>query len=181
LPGVWRVLVSCEGVEDLGGLGVSRCGLYLAHAVRPKCPWLEIASERPQAFKDLVQGKLLDPPASSLHADVAYVFLGGSASETGIEEDQWSKAAANLTLFLRTFARRWLHDVNAYNSLKHGARGDTERDQHGVLRTRRQRRTPADKPPKPSSASTASAVATGRPGRPWLALALRRGPPRCSK
>jgi hypothetical protein len=94
--------------------------LYLAHAVRPPCPWLEVASERPHTFKERVQSKLLDPPASSLRADVAWVFLGGSATETGMDEDHWSKAVNNLTRFLQTFARRWVDDARKYNSLKHG-------------------------------------------------------------
>jgi hypothetical protein len=68
--------------------------LCLAHVVRPPCPWLEVASERPQAFKKHVTSKVIDPPASSPHDDVVYVFLGGPASETGIDEDRWAPQPA---------------------------------------------------------------------------------------
>ena len=95
--------------------------LYFAHAGHPPCPWLEVAGERFfDRFKKRVRESLLDRPAASLHDDVAYVFLGGTASDTGLDEDQWRLAVGNLTTFLRVFARRWLDDSPAYNSLKHG-------------------------------------------------------------
>jgi hypothetical protein len=94
--------------------------LYLAHVVRPPCPWLELASERFETFKKNLRSKLLNPPASALHAGVAHVFLRGPVSETGMDEERWSKAVGNLTSYLRMFARRWLDDAHRYNSLKHG-------------------------------------------------------------
>ena len=93
--------------------------LYLAHVGRPPCPWLDMAGETSFThFKERVRTEII---AADINSDVADVFLGGSqAAFEGLSDDEWTDAIHNLASFLRTFARRWLEEAHAYNSLKHG-------------------------------------------------------------
>lgn len=93
--------------------------LYLAHAARPLCPWMEVAGETSFGrFKERVRKEIL---GGDIRADVKFVFLGVQPPDGHPHDaEAWSGAADNLASFLRVLARRWLEEAHAYNALKHG-------------------------------------------------------------
>lgn len=94
--------------------------LFIAHRASSPCPWLDIAGEKNFAtFKDRVNAEIVKATASTLAADVGFVFLGGRTAPAE-DADRWTAACENLGAFLKRLASDWLEDANLYNSAKHG-------------------------------------------------------------
>lgn len=92
--------------------------LFLGHAGRPPCPWVECATLLDfRVFRrevaDLTNRRW--PPAR--RADVSRVFLG---CEPRDEDAAWEGAVNASERLLRLLAARLNDDANLYNSAKHG-------------------------------------------------------------
>ncbi|WP_104131611.1 hypothetical protein [Cryobacterium sp. M91] len=97
--------------------------LYLAHAYRAECPWLNLSSTTsPRDFKLKVKelGRELDDP--SRVADVLEVFSYTPNSEgfDGINEEAWESHTKGLVRLLRHAIEEITGNANAYNAAKHG-------------------------------------------------------------
>lgn len=95
--------------------------LFLAHAGRPACPWLEVAGEMNfRTFKARVQGEILDADVSEDVDDLLLAGACASVPSDAAQRPELEKGRSVLAQLLRIFARRWLDEAHAYNSLKHG-------------------------------------------------------------
>jgi hypothetical protein len=93
--------------------------MFLAHAGRPQCPWLEMAAL--MDFKTFrAQVAELSAPLwpQGLRDDVADVFLGGTS--TTEPTPGWDDAVDACVRLLRMLARHLNADSNLYNAAKHG-------------------------------------------------------------
>lgn len=92
--------------------------MYIGHAGRPACPWLEMASLKdPGEFPKLV-GDLAQPTWPQEWLDsVGDVFLGGVPADP---PDEWLQARTNAVRLLRYLAARFNADSQLYNAAKHG-------------------------------------------------------------
>lgn len=97
--------------------------LYLVHAARSPCPWLDIARERD--FKKLkgdvadLRDRLQD---GTERENIEYVFYGGANREAFNpvpEEERWQASLRNIGRFLDRYAEQFL-DSAPYNAAKHG-------------------------------------------------------------
>jgi hypothetical protein len=97
--------------------------LYLAHATREPCPWLELARENDfRAFKKKV-ARLRRGLASGDEANtISWVFYGTDDRERfrpPPPDGQWEDGTENIARFLDYYAAVFL-DPSPYNAAKHG-------------------------------------------------------------
>ncbi|WP_353828211.1 hypothetical protein [Agromyces sp. SYSU T0242] len=97
--------------------------LYLAHAFRAECPWIQLSSlisarEFKLAIREL--GRELDDPVRQ--ADVLEVFSYASdpSGFPGLSEEAWTSHRDGLVRLLRVAIEEVGSAANAYNAAKHG-------------------------------------------------------------
>lgn len=96
--------------------------VYLAHAQRPECPWLRMASAA--SIRDMRSavkqrfGKGADE--SAVRAEVARCLHLDGVERSAWTDDQFHQAVENLLGFLRALAERLEDDKELYNAAKHG-------------------------------------------------------------
>lgn len=97
--------------------------LYLAHATREPCPWLEIARLRiPREFKADVESlrDALNDPATL--ASLQHIFFGNSdpaALGWTIQPDEWQRKIDGLAMLVNHLCDTVLGDAAMYNATKH--------------------------------------------------------------
>lgn len=96
--------------------------VYLAHAQRPECPWLRMASV--SSIRDMRRaverrfGESADEAAA--RAEVARCLRLDDVDRSALTDDQLRQAVDNLLGFLRGLAERLEGDKELYNAAKHG-------------------------------------------------------------
>jgi hypothetical protein len=96
--------------------------LYLVHASRSPCPWLDLARERSfSKFKKEVEklGERLHSGAEM--ESIQFVFFGGKRErfDPVPDEARWEAASKNVSRFLGRYTEHFL-DSSPYNAAKHG-------------------------------------------------------------
>jgi hypothetical protein len=97
--------------------------LYLAHARRAPCPWLELSSLlTPTEFKKAL--KKLNSELDNLEQvdDLVEVFSFSTDHSffEGVDEESWASHRAALVRLVQHLIRTFLDGANAYNAAKHG-------------------------------------------------------------
>lgn len=96
--------------------------VYLAHAQRPECPWLRMASVSSiQDMRRAVErrfGESADEAAA--RAEVARCLHLDDVDRSALTDDELRQAVDNLLGFLRGLAKRLEDDKELYNAAKHG-------------------------------------------------------------
>lgn len=93
--------------------------MFLAHAGRPQCPWLEMAALMDfKTFRAQVSELAASSWPRALRDDVANVFLGGTS--TAEPAPWWDETVDACVQLLQMLARRLNADSNLYNGAKHG-------------------------------------------------------------
>jgi hypothetical protein len=96
--------------------------LYLVHASRSPCPWLDLARERSFAkFKKQVEKLRERLQSGEERESLQLVFFGGNREsfDPVPDEARWEAASKNVARFLDHYAGHFL-DSAPYNAAKHG-------------------------------------------------------------
>jgi hypothetical protein len=115
---------SMESVNLLHHVGECMLRLYLAHADRQPCPWLELSRLRaPQEFKKRVERLRLNLSEQDTIDSLATTFFGNRQPEplgALFTTEEWQRRVEGLVLLVAHVSAMLLDEASMYNATKHG-------------------------------------------------------------
>ena len=115
---------SMESINLLHHAGECMLRLYLAHAEKPPCPWLELSRLRtPREFKERVERLRRNLGEQDTIDALATTFFGSSRPEplgAPFTAEEWQRKIDGLVVLVAHVSGTLLGDAAMYNATKHG-------------------------------------------------------------